>query len=84
MPGATKRRDRVFFGTIGAVVLLGVLALGVGLWAALRPGTDVFRSGEGRLGAGLVGGPVLIGLAIAELVRRRRHGPQDPGRHSRS
>jgi hypothetical protein len=84
MPGATNSRDRLLVITAAAVLLLGVLAFGIGLWVVLRPGGDLSGPGEGRLGAGLVGGPVLIGLAIAELERRRRHGPQDPGRHSSS
>lgn len=84
MPGATNRSERGLFIAIGAVVLLGALAFGIGMWAVLQPGSDLFGPGQVRLGAGLLGGPVLIGLAIAELILRRRQGPQEPGRHTRS
>lgn len=83
MPGSTNRSERGLFIAIGAVVLLGVLTFGIGMWAVLQPGSDLFGPGQ-RLGAGLLGGPVLFGLAIAELIRRSRQGPQEPGRHTRS
>lgn len=81
MPRTAKSSDRGLFITIGAVVVLGLFAFGIGVWAVLQPGSDVLA--PGRSGAGLLGGPVLIGVAIAELVGRRRVGPQEPGRHTR-
>jgi hypothetical protein len=80
-PGAADSSDRGLFIAVSAVVMSGVLALGIGVRAVLRPGSDFFA--PGRHGAGLIGGPVLISLAIVELVRRRRQGPQKPGRHTR-
>ena len=32
---------------------------------------------------GVVGGVIILGFAIFESVRRFRHGPPTPGRHSR-
>jgi hypothetical protein len=61
VPGATNSSDRGLFIAVSAVVVLGVLALGIGVWAVLQQGSDLFA--PGRLGAGLLGGPVLIGVA---------------------
>lgn len=67
--------------TVGTLVL-GVVALAVGAWAV--SGSDAPVTPKGLQG-GIIVGPILIGIGIAELVRRWRRATVSArrGRHAR-
>jgi hypothetical protein len=76
--------DRGFFIAVGVVLGLGVLTLGVGIWAVVQPYSPWLAPAVWRLGAGIFVGPMFILFALAALVRRWKQGPQEPGRHTRT
>lgn len=61
MPGATNRSERGLFIAIGAVVLLSVLAFGIGMWAVLQPGQTSSGPGKYGLVKGCLAGRCLSG-----------------------
>ena len=81
--GVRRRADRRFALVVGCVFLAACLGIAFGVWSLSQSWTDdlpfsVVASSVG----GVLGGVILIGLCIAQLVRRLRDGPQEPGRHA--
>ena len=78
-----RRADRQFFVVIAGVFLVSCLGMGYAVWSLSRPWVDDLPiSVVAAAVGGVLGGAILIGLAIAELVHRLRNGAQEPGRHA--
>jgi hypothetical protein len=78
-----RRRDRAHLVTISAALCGGLVLIGIGVLEVLNP--PRIPGGYAPKGSGgfLVSGLIFTGIAIVELVRRVRRGPQPPGRHTR-
>lgn len=83
VPERVRRADRRFALVLGCVFLVACLGIAFGVWSLSRPWThDLPISVVAGSVGGVLGGAILIGLSIAELVHRLRNGPQEPGRHA--
>ena len=78
-----RQADRRFAVVIGCVSLAACLGIAFGVWSLSQSWTeDLPFSVIAACVSGVLGGVILIGFSIAELVHRLRNGPQEPGRHS--
>lgn len=74
--------DRRLLLAIAVAAIVGVTCVVGGLWGIAHSGPeDPYWLTTMSVG-GVIGGLIFIGIALAELIRRIRRGPQQPGRHT--
>ena len=74
--------DRGFYRAVAAILCIGVISLGLGLWAVMDPQSVGPTRTALRLAAGIFFGPLFIVIGLGAIVRRWRQGPQPRGRHT--